>query len=104
VTAERLPATVSVEQWREHPERQRGGHEQGVSFEGRQDQIAELAGNGVILRQLGIVFHTRRLMARRHAAVDPVGRLEQPTRMHHLLRRQNIGNFQDHRARTSAPD
>ena len=50
VIAERLAAAIPVEEWREHPQRQCGGDEERVLLQRRDDDVAKLSSDRVLLR------------------------------------------------------
>ncbi len=94
--AERLPALIQVEQRRKYSERQGGGRKQRAVLQRGQNHVAQLASDRMIFRQLQVVLDLRRLASRRHAAIDPVGGIEQAARVRHLLGAENVGNLQEH--------
>ena len=44
------------------------------------DQVAQLPGDGIVLRDLHIVLGARGLMSGRHAAIDPIRPIEKSPR------------------------
>ena len=68
----------------------------GLRCSAGEDQVAELARGRMVLRQLQVVLDARGLVAGGHAAVHPVGRVEQRPRMADLRGRQDVGNRQQH--------
>ena len=96
VIAEGLSASIQVEQRRKDPERQRRGREQRAVLQRGENQVAQLAPDGMILGQLQVVLDLRRLAARGHPAIHPVGGIEQAARMRHLLGAENVRNLQKH--------
>jgi len=85
VIAEGLTTGVAVEERRKHFQRQRRRNEERVALERSEDQIAQLAGDGMILGNLRVVLDARRLVTRRHPAVDPFGGVETDASVAHLI-------------------
>jgi hypothetical protein len=67
-----------------------------VLTERRQNDLAELSRDGVILGQLLILLHRGGLRPRSYAAVDPRSLVEALPRMAYLFECQDIGNRQKH--------
>src|SRR5690606_11418692 len=94
----RLPDAVAIEHRRQDSRRQCRGHERRRIGERLEDHLSKLLRSRAAQRQLLIVLHARALMARRIAAVDPLGGIENATSLRNLLGGQNIGNRKQHRS------
>src|SRR6185312_4048722 len=96
VHAEVTSAFIAVEERRKDLEWQRCGGEQRVARELAQHDFPELARHRVLLRELQVVFHLRRLRAGCRASVVPFGTGERRAEMRDLVRTQNVGDLQQH--------
>src|SRR5688500_17582549 len=90
VRSERLPAGVAVEERREDVQGERGGAEQRIARERRDDYLADLTRGRVVLRDLLVVLRPRGLMPGGDAAVGPFGRVENRASIAHLLRCEDV--------------
>lgn len=97
VAPERVAFFVSIEERWKHLERQRGGEKQRMSLQGGQDGIADIFGNRVVLRELGVELDARGLIAGCDATVDPVGGRQRRARGRDLFGGQDVGDVQEHR-------
>src|SRR5262245_7701492 len=91
VAAKRVAALIAIEERQEHLERKRGRREERIRFERAQDEVAELARNRMLFRQLQVLLHASRLVAGRHPSVYPGGLIEFLSRLCRLFERQNGG-------------
>ena len=91
-----MSSLITVEQRRKYTQRQRGGDEQRITLQRRQDHVAERFGGGGIFEQLLVSLGARRLRTGGHFAVHPLGSVEQLARARHLIDAQEIGNRQQH--------
>src|SRR5215467_1751568 len=94
--AERFPALVAVEKRWKDPERQRRRNEQRITFQRRDDDVAQFPRFGAGVHNLAVSLDGARLMAGGYSAIHPRGTFHYFVKMRQLFSVQYIWQCDDH--------
>ena len=94
--AERVTTRISIEERREDSQRQRRSDEERGVLQRPQDGVAELAGQGIVFRQLLVVLRPRRLVPGRDAAILPLRGIQHAARLSDLRECEDVGDLDEH--------